>query len=275
MVRAHHRCEAQADLCRHRRFLHRRRHQHQRRYHRVFARHRKDQWISQVEEKDNFVMGRETANCPEAQWTGLRFRHLGRSCAISAAGSRSCWPGQKSGILWGLDPDQKGKIVWQIKLGAGSALGGIEWGHAADNQYAYVAISDRIARTGAQPGISAVNFDDRQEGVDHSGTGSDLRGSGRLHSGPGRGGFRDPGARFLGRIERPFPRLSTPRTARSCGISTQPPASTPSTRCRRRADRWTLRVPTIANGMVLTNSGYGQFGGKAGNVLLAFSVDGK
>jgi polyvinyl alcohol dehydrogenase (cytochrome) len=32
--------------------------------------------------------------------------------------------------------------------------------------------------------------------------------------------------------------------------------------------------PTIANGMVLTNSGYGQFGGKAGNVLLAFSVDG-
>jgi polyvinyl alcohol dehydrogenase (cytochrome) len=33
--------------------------------------------------------------------------------------------------------------------------------------------------------------------------------------------------------------------------------------------------PTIANGMALTNSGYGQFGGKAGNILLAFSADGK
>ena len=33
--------------------------------------------------------------------------------------------------------------------------------------------------------------------------------------------------------------------------------------------------PTIANGIVLTNSGYGAFGGIAGNVLLAFSVDGK
>jgi polyvinyl alcohol dehydrogenase (cytochrome) len=33
--------------------------------------------------------------------------------------------------------------------------------------------------------------------------------------------------------------------------------------------------PAIANGMVLTNSGYGAFGGKAGNLLLAFSVDGK
>ena len=33
--------------------------------------------------------------------------------------------------------------------------------------------------------------------------------------------------------------------------------------------------PAIANGMVYTNSGYGSFGGSAGNVLLAFSVDGK
>ncbi len=33
--------------------------------------------------------------------------------------------------------------------------------------------------------------------------------------------------------------------------------------------------PAIANGMVFTNSGYGQWQGLPGNVLLAFSVDGK
>jgi hypothetical protein len=33
--------------------------------------------------------------------------------------------------------------------------------------------------------------------------------------------------------------------------------------------------PAIANGMLITTSGYGFVGGKAGNVLLAFSVDGK
>ena len=33
--------------------------------------------------------------------------------------------------------------------------------------------------------------------------------------------------------------------------------------------------PVIANGMVFTPSGYGMWGGTAGNVLLAFSVDGK
>jgi polyvinyl alcohol dehydrogenase (cytochrome) len=33
--------------------------------------------------------------------------------------------------------------------------------------------------------------------------------------------------------------------------------------------------PTVAGGMVLVNSGYGIVGGAAGNVLLAFTVDGK
>jgi polyvinyl alcohol dehydrogenase (cytochrome) len=33
--------------------------------------------------------------------------------------------------------------------------------------------------------------------------------------------------------------------------------------------------PAIANGVVLTTSGYGQWGGLGGNVLLAFSVDGR
>jgi polyvinyl alcohol dehydrogenase (cytochrome) len=33
--------------------------------------------------------------------------------------------------------------------------------------------------------------------------------------------------------------------------------------------------PVVVNGKVLVNSGYGQWGGMPGNVLLVFSVDGK
>jgi hypothetical protein len=33
--------------------------------------------------------------------------------------------------------------------------------------------------------------------------------------------------------------------------------------------------PAIAGGMLLVNSGYGVWGGMPGNVLLAFSIDGK
>ena len=36
--------------------------------------------------------------------------------------------GQKSGVVWALDPDAKGKLVWQRRVGKGSALGGIEMG---------------------------------------------------------------------------------------------------------------------------------------------------
>jgi polyvinyl alcohol dehydrogenase (cytochrome) len=33
--------------------------------------------------------------------------------------------------------------------------------------------------------------------------------------------------------------------------------------------------PAVLNGMVFVNSGYGEWGGMPGNVMLAFSVDGK
>jgi polyvinyl alcohol dehydrogenase (cytochrome) len=33
--------------------------------------------------------------------------------------------------------------------------------------------------------------------------------------------------------------------------------------------------PVISGGMVFVNSGYGSWGGQAGNMLLAFSVDGR
>ena len=33
--------------------------------------------------------------------------------------------------------------------------------------------------------------------------------------------------------------------------------------------------PAVAEGIVLTTSGYPTFGGRSGNVLLAFSVDGR
>ena len=48
--------------------------------------------------------------------------------------------------------------------------------------------------------------------------------------------------------------------------------SRPSTASRGRAGRSTAAGPVIAGGLVLTNSGYGQWRGKPGNVLLAFGL---
>src|SRR4029077_10251247 len=63
-----------------------------------------------------------------------------------------------SSVVWGLDPDQKGKVVWQTKLGAGGVTGGVQWGPGADVENTYVAISDVTVREKAQPGISALKL---------------------------------------------------------------------------------------------------------------------
>ncbi|WP_263385147.1 outer membrane protein assembly factor BamB family protein [Granulicella arctica] len=49
--------------------------------------------------------------------------------------------GQKSGMYWGLNPDN-GDVLWGTQVGPGGSLGGIEWGSAADGARVYVALND-------------------------------------------------------------------------------------------------------------------------------------
>jgi polyvinyl alcohol dehydrogenase (cytochrome) len=87
-----------------------------------------------------------------------------------ATGNQVLLAGQKSGVVYGLDPDHGGDILWQTKIGdstgaagassggasgivsavgppgvAGSA-GGVVWGSAADHRNLYVAISGLLAQ---------------------------------------------------------------------------------------------------------------------------------
>jgi polyvinyl alcohol dehydrogenase (cytochrome) len=51
--------------------------------------------------------------------------------------------GQKSGVLWGLDPGS-GNILWSAAVGPGSTIGGIEWGTASDGERIYAAIGNNL-----------------------------------------------------------------------------------------------------------------------------------
>jgi len=57
--------------------------------------------------------------------------------------------GQKSGVVYALDPDHGGKVLWQTRIGQGGPLGGVMYGPALDGRTAYVSVADRDA---AQPG---------------------------------------------------------------------------------------------------------------------------
>ena len=49
---------------------------------------------------------------------------------------------QKSGVIYSLDPNKKGALVWQKKVGVGGTSGGIMFGSAADDHAIYAALSD-------------------------------------------------------------------------------------------------------------------------------------
>lgn len=71
--------------------------------------------------------------------------------------------GQKSGMLWALDPDT-GKLVWNREFGKGSPLGGIHWGLALDGERVFVPIHAFPGPDGTDPnqvpGMHAVRVDD-------------------------------------------------------------------------------------------------------------------
>ena len=50
--------------------------------------------------------------------------------------------GQKSGVVWALDPAKQGEVVWQVRVGKGSTNGGVQWGMATDGQRVFAAVSD-------------------------------------------------------------------------------------------------------------------------------------
>jgi polyvinyl alcohol dehydrogenase (cytochrome) len=194
-------------------------------------------------------------------------RDIGRGNQILLAG-------QKSGILWALDPDKKGKILWQIKLGAGSALGGVEWGPAADSKYVYVAISDQLARDGAQPGISAVKFATGEKVWSTPAPAVTCAVPESCMPGQAAAVSVIPGVVFSGALNGHLRAYAASDGKIIWDFDTATDFETVN-KVAARGGSVNASGPTIANGIVLTNSGYGKFGGKAGNVLLAFSADGK
>ena len=57
-------------------------------------------------------------------------------------------------MLHAVDPDDKGRILWQSRVGNGGTLGGVQWGSSTDGVNAYVALSD-IVRTTIPPRVGS------------------------------------------------------------------------------------------------------------------------
>jgi polyvinyl alcohol dehydrogenase (cytochrome) len=235
------------------------------------------QWVRQTVSGDawNAACGIQPgANCPSEDGPDFDFGAPPILVTL-ASGKDILLAGQKSGEIFGIDPDDGGRILWRQRVGMGGFNGGIHWGMASDGRTLWVGIADT-------PGN-------------------------RFTKGPPRQGVHafDPvnGKPLWSRIERPtcaeggyacMTAISAPVTAipgvlfagahNGRLIAYSAADGTPLWLAETNRSFKTVNGveakggtidgagPVVAGGMVFVNSGYDKFGEISGNVLLAFRV---
>jgi polyvinyl alcohol dehydrogenase (cytochrome) len=248
-------------------------------------------WSRQLTENDAFNIGctiPQRPNSPELRGPDFDFGQP--PILVQLAGNRRALViGQKSGMVHAIDPEQKGAVLWQTRAGQGSALGGSQWGSASDGEKVFVAISD--IDIGSKPDPTLPQgfrsfLDPNKGGGLHA---LDLKTgkivwsakpkpcpADRTDCSPAQSAALRviPGIVFSGSVDGHLRAYSTATGAVLWDTDTAREFTTVNGK-PARGGSLDVAGPAIVNGMVFVNSGYGQWGGMPGNVLLVFSVDGK
>jgi polyvinyl alcohol dehydrogenase (cytochrome) len=233
-------------------------------------------WANQVTPKDNFLVGCRQAgvgNCPDEAGPDHDF---GSSPILRTLpdGKQVILAGQKSGVIYALDPDDNGKIIWQVKVGNGGALGGIEWGFAADEQNVYVPIAD-VSGAARKPGLTALKIATGEQLWHVPAPAAKCSwGTTRCNNSQSAAITVIPGVVFSGTADGHLRAYSAKDGSIIWEVDTALPVSTVNAG-QTKGGTLDGGGPTIANGILYTNSGYGRIVGQPGNLLLAYTVDGK
>ncbi len=236
-------------------------------------------WSNQITSGDTFNAGcvqKDTSTCPSKPGPDADFgsapilRRLpdGKSVLVVA---------QKAGVVFGLDPDQNGKILWRIQVGHGGVLGGIQWGSAADSEVVYVALSD----VGFSAGSEGATLDPKSGGglfAIRIATGEKVWVASPPASGctvprcsPAQSAAVTaiPGVIFSGADDGHLRAYSTGDGKVLWDFDTLREFDTVN-KSAAHGGSMDGGGPAIAGGMVFVNSGFGSVFGIPGNVLLAF-----
>jgi len=193
--------------------------------------------------------------------------------------------GQKSGVVFALDPDQKGKILWQTRVGKGGVNGGIEWGMASDGQQVYAAVSDLPTATAGPSGplgnamfdpnvgggLAALRAEDGKQVWFVPGHPCDPPRRGCSPAQPGAVTVI-PGVVFSGSIDGHMRAFSSEDGEALWDFDTAKEYATVNG-VQAKGGSVDGAGPVVVDGMVYLNSGYPRFGGMPGNVLLAFGPE--
>jgi polyvinyl alcohol dehydrogenase (cytochrome) len=253
-------------------------------------------WSTQITTGDAYnvncdIPKQTQVNCPQANGPDFDF---GSSPILVKLpnGHRALIAGQKSGVVSAVDPDHQGALLWQTRVGQGGSLGGVQWGSAADANHIYVAVSDverRAAPAGSPAGRASV-FGVPYELDPKAGGGLFAL---KLDSGqiawhtpappctrpacsPAQSAAVTaiPGVVFSGGVDGHLRAYSTENGKIIWDVDTMREYATVNG-VKGQGGSLDGPGPVIVGGILYVNSGYFFQGSAPGNVLLAFSVDGK
>ena len=232
-----------------------------------------DVWLMQCQSqaplRDSQAKGKQVnPNCPDEEGPDFDFS-AAPLITTTASGRDLVVIPQKSGVIWALDPDKGGEVVWQYRYGQGSGLGG-QWGAAADGVNAYIGTGDGLSPNAG--GMHAVNLETGKRAWSVPPQ-QKLCGTARGCGSSQAGAISAiPGAAFSAGADGGLRAYASSDGSIVWTFDTNRPFKTVNGVEANGASMDGSGV-VVSGGMLYVNSGYGGIVGRAGNVLLAFRVE--
>jgi polyvinyl alcohol dehydrogenase (cytochrome) len=237
-------------------------------------------WSWQVFARDAWNVGcmLRSDNCPNPSGPDFDLG-AGTMLVTLPSGRELLLGGLKSGTAFAIDPDRHNGTLWSEKLGRGGTQGGIQFGMATDRTRLFVPISDMRTKFesvypgDAHGGLYAL---DAATGTRVWSQPAPDRCAGREFCDPGilAAITSIPGAVFAGHMDG-MVRAYAADTGKVLWEFDTLPQVTSVSGATAHGGSIGGGGPVVANGMLYVNSGYGLYFHLPGNVLLAFSVDGR
>jgi polyvinyl alcohol dehydrogenase (cytochrome) len=185
--------------------------------------------------------------------------------------------GQKSGMVYGVDPDERGRIVWSARVGRGGIQGGVHFGMATDGERLYVPISDmqdeHDGRKHAEPSRAGIYALEPRTGKPVWAAPADDVCRGRQFCDPGISAAVTsiPGAVLAGHMDGRLRAYDAATGKVVWEVDTTQEWKTVSGEIARGGSFGGGAGPMAVHGKVYAASGYGLYFHMPGNVLLVFA----
>lgn len=231
-------------------------------------------WSKQVTPKDIFS---GCNACIDVK--GPDFDFGSPAMMVSINGRDLLIAGQKSGVVYALDPDRKGEIVWQTRIAKGSSHGGVQFGMATDGRNVYAPIADgelKRSPTGQRMmdpsdggGLAALRIADGSIAWQAAPARvcADIPGCSPSQLAPATA---IPGVIFSGALDGHIRAYTAEDGKVIWDFNTLREFQTVNG-VKANGGALNGAGPVVANGMVFVTSGYDHFSTITGNVLLAFA----